>query len=271
MIDQPDLDKGETAVRAALRRLGARPAGHAAEDEPQRAPAPVPAVAIPPRPAHPPTIPAPAPGPHPGDRLPEWWRQDKPPLGEPPAAPAAPAAPQPAPGDAPADQPAAPRLNLVEKTDDEPDADEADTDDETVGERPHRKWATRLRRPDREPTRPRFATATPFVRPEKRSLAELVGAIPPHKKWALYAGSGLAAGWFFGIPQFFTDVTASVAQHEGTWRNSPDVYFWAVAAAVAVGLDRATRRSWFLIAWATRGLTVCIAIGALLYGNPIQT
>jgi hypothetical protein len=104
---------------------------------------------------------------------------------------------------------------------------------------------------------------------EKRSLAELIGTIPAHRKWVLYAASGVTAGWYFGIPQFARDATASVAQHGGPLRDNPDVYFWGVAAVVALSLDRATRRSWFLIAWATRGLTVSLVVGALLYGNPI--
>lgn len=44
-------DEGETKVRAALHRLGARPAGHVPADDAEQQPAPV-AVVIPPRPEH---------------------------------------------------------------------------------------------------------------------------------------------------------------------------------------------------------------------------
>ncbi|KUN32490.1 hypothetical protein AQJ11_02900 [Streptomyces corchorusii] len=281
MTDHTDLDQGETAVRAMLRKLGARPAGHAAADDEQ--PAPAPAVVIPPRPDYAPHVPVPAPRRGSG-RLPDWWAKDKPQLGDEPA-PLAPAAEEPAtddqPDQEPAEQPAPrpqPRLRTVEKPaapDDElGEEDEEDPGDydQPVEEKRRTKWVARVRRPDREPTRPPFGTAAPlYYQREKKSLAELVREIPAHRKWLLYAGSGFAAGWYFHIPQFVRDATASVAQHGGPLRDNPDVYFWGVAAAVALSLDRATRRSWFLIAWATRGLTVCFVVGALLYGNAIQT
>ncbi|MER7477365.1 hypothetical protein ABTX60_06880 [Streptomyces sp. NPDC126510] len=79
-------DENETAVRATLLRLGARPAGHApvdAEQQPApavgRQPAPV-AVVVPPRPEHPPIIPAPARRQGSQPRVPDWWIDDKPAL-----------------------------------------------------------------------------------------------------------------------------------------------------------------------------------------------
>ncbi|PWI05505.1 hypothetical protein DIZ27_38905 [Streptomyces sp. NWU339] len=290
MTDQHALDQDETAVRAMLRKLGARPAGHAVDGEEQPAPA---AVAVPPRPDYAPDVPAPGPPGSSAPRVPDWWEKDKPPLDAEPTA-AAPAAEEPATGEDPADQPEnaerdqepaeqptrrpRPRMSKVEKrarADDpddlgEEDGENPEDDDQAVGERKPGKWATQLRRPHRETTRPPFATAVPLYRDvEKRSLAEMVHAIPAHKKWLLYAGSGFATGWYFGIPQFARDATASVAQHSGPLQDNPDIYFWGIAAVVAISLDRATRRSWFLIAWATRGLTVCIALGALLYGNDL--
>ncbi|MER6632248.1 hypothetical protein ABT301_29210 [Streptomyces sp. NPDC000987] len=274
---QPDAD--ENAVRDTLRKLGVRPASHAPDDQ-----QPAPAVVIPPRPDYVPDVPAP--GPRRGSgRLPDWWAKDKPQLGDEPAS-TAPAPEDTATGAQPDDaehdqepdeQPAPePRRRRVEKradADDQGEEDEEDTedDDQPVGERPRGTWVARLRRPDREPTRPPFATAVHlYHQREKKSLAELVREIKPHRKWLLYAGSGFAAGWYFGIPQFVEAATASVAHHPGALRDNPDVYFWGVVGLVAVSLDRATRRSWFLIAWITRGLTVCLVVGAVLYGNPIE-
>ncbi|CAM5480351.1 MULTISPECIES: hypothetical protein [Streptomyces] len=279
MTDQTQPDQNESAVRATLRARGVRPAGHAAEEEPQ----PAPAVVIPPRPDYAPDVPAPAPRRGSG-RLPDWWAKDKPQLGDEPAPPAL-AAEEPATDDQPdqeepAEQPAPPprpRPRPVEKQaapDDEPgeeDKDEPSDYDEPVGERRRGKWIARVRRPDREPTRPPFATPVPlYHQREKKSLGELVREIKPHRKWLLFAGSGFVAGWYFGIPQFVEAATASVAHHPGRLQDNPDVYFWGVIAIVAVSLDRATRRSWFLIAWTTRALTVCLVVGAFLYGNPIE-
>ncbi|MFE2424981.1 hypothetical protein [Streptomyces hokutonensis] len=272
----------EAAVRTALRKLGVRPAGHAADDE---EPQPAPAAEIPPMPDYQPDVGGPGTRRASVPRLPDWWSTRKPDLdtgdvqeddgpGEEPA---------PAEADDDADEastPRRPRLRMVRKDSDPGDVDEpddlgedhgedAEEDDEPAGEERRGKWTARLRRPDREPTRPPFATPVPLHRSvEKRSLAELIGAIPKHRKWVLYAGSGFAAGWYFGIPQFARDATASVAQHSGPLQDNPDVYFWGVAAVIALSLDRATRRSWFLIAWATRGLTVSLIVGALLYGKP---
>ncbi|MEU2265000.1 hypothetical protein ABZ568_00800 [Streptomyces olindensis] len=79
-------DENETAVRARLLKLGARPAGHApvdAEQQPAPAagqrPAPV-AVVVPPRPEHPPTIPAPTRRRGSQPRVPDWWSDEKPAL-----------------------------------------------------------------------------------------------------------------------------------------------------------------------------------------------
>lgn len=73
----------------------------------------------------------------------------------------------------------------------------------------------------------------------------------------------------FGIPQFAHDVTRSVAESPFALRDNPDAYFWAVGAVLVLSLDRATRNWWLLVAWATRGLTTSVVIGALLHGNPI--
>ncbi|MFE3033049.1 hypothetical protein ACFXKY_15565 [Streptomyces canus] len=279
-MSEPD---DEAAVRTALRKLGVRPAGHAADDEePQPAPA-----GIPPMPGYKPNVGGPDMRRAIVPRLPDWWSTRKPELppvdvvqeeddpGEEPATGEA---------DDAADEastPRRPRLRRVRKDPSIGDVDELDDlgeergedneeDDEQAGEGRRGRWTARLRRPDREPTRPPFATPVPLHRTvEKRSLAELIGAIPAHRKWVLYAGTGFAAGWYFGIPQFTRDATAHVAQHDGRLQDNPDVYFWGIAAVIVLSLDRATRRSWFLIAWATRGLTVSLVVGALLYGNPI--
>ncbi|MFF5019096.1 hypothetical protein [Streptomyces sp. NPDC001165] len=253
MSDNTQPDAGENATRAALRRLGARPVGHADDEDdeqPTPPPAPVPTGA----------------GRRGAPRLPHWWSTHRRPIvsdddgdGQTPP-PAGPPAPAPKPQQAPADP-----------YDDEDDYDEP----EDAGEgQPPRKRFPRLRRSHgqrTEPTRPPFATAVPlYGAPEKKSLAELVREIKPHQKWLLFAGTGFGTGWYFGIPQFVTAATASVAHHGGRLQDNPDVYFWGVAALIVISLDRATRRSWFVLAWLTRALTVCVVVGAVLYGNPIE-
>ncbi|WP_329253464.1 hypothetical protein [Streptomyces canus] len=64
-------DEGETKVRAALHRLGARPAGHAPAGDAERQPAPVPV-----RPEYKLTVPGPRRASAP--RLPDWWSDRKP-------------------------------------------------------------------------------------------------------------------------------------------------------------------------------------------------
>ncbi|MDQ0762047.1 hypothetical protein [Streptomyces canus] len=269
-------DEGETKVRAALHRLGARSAGHAPAGDAERQPAPVPV-----RPEYEPTVPGPRRACAP--RLPDWWNARKPELetddaqeddeqGESPAS-----VEQHDDGDDLAEG-RRPRLRKVSKQPDADDIDEpddlgeedAEAVDEDAGEGQPRKRAARWRRSHGETTRPPFATAVPLYREaEKVSLAELIRHVPAHKKWLLYIGTGFGAGWYFGVPQFVRDATASVAQHEGRLQDNPDVYFWGVVALVVISLDRRARHSWFLIAWVTRGLTVCLILGALLYGNPL--
>ncbi|MGW4731785.1 hypothetical protein ACWEQC_21925 [Streptomyces shenzhenensis] len=287
MTDHIAPGDDETAVRTMLRRLGVRPAGHDAE---QRA---APAVAeIPPMPDYPPTVTVPGPRRASVPRFPDWWDDRKPELGADDQDSDEPgeesAAVEQHDGDdqdgEPVEQPARRLRGRLRKVVTRPKADDGDEPDdlgeddeedpvegdEDAGEGQPQKRSARRRRPRGEPTRPPFATAVPLYRqPEKKSLIELAREIPVHKKWLLYIGSGFAAGWYFGVPQFVREATASVAQHEGKLRDNPDVYFWGVVALAVVAFDRATRRSWFLIAWATRGLTVCLVLGALLYGNDL--
>ncbi|MFB0617273.1 hypothetical protein [Streptomyces sp. AGS-58] len=291
-----DLDQRETALRAALRRLGVRPAGHAPEaDDGQGVDAVTPAPStVPPRPDYAPTVGKPGPPRGGAPRLPDWRDPNK------PALDAGDDAPEPAAAVATADSddgPAGPPGTEDEPTEEsarrrpsppragkepraghtgdpteqgEDDGEDTGEDDQAAGEGPQQGRIGRWLRSRGETTRPSFATPAPqYHEPEKKSLAELVRELPPHKKWLLFAGSGFAAGWYFGIPQAARDATASIARHPGRLQDNPDAYFWGFVALVVVSLDRVTRRSWIGIAWTTRALTVSLVVGAWLHGNPL--
>ncbi|MEH0579046.1 MULTISPECIES: hypothetical protein [Streptomyces] len=296
MTEHLEPDDDETAVRTALLRLGVRPAGHATDDDSkgEQQPAP-PAVQVPPMPDYEPAVMVPGPRRGSAPRLPDWWKARKPALDEPAPPPGDDAEDGEDQGEKPAlaehgddeaeddqaaEQPArrrGPRLRKVEKRPDSDDADDLGEEDEEepadgdedAGERQPAKRARRWRRSPAGSVRPPFtAPGIPlYTQPERKSLAEAIREIPPHLKWIAYTSSGFATGWYFGIPQFVTAATASIAQHPGRIQDNPDAYFFGALALAVLLANRATRRSWWLLVWVTHGLTWCLIIGTLLYGN----
>lgn len=294
MTDRIEPDEDETAVRTMLRRLGVRPAGHDVDDAEQQ-PA---AVAAPPKPE--PAVTVPGPRRASALRLPDWWNEKKPALGaddEPSAAPAGDAEDGDEPGeepdldehddeqdDAPAEQPARRRrprlLNVVKRphADDgdgqaEEDEEEPADGDEDAGEEQPAKRAGRSRPSGGGSARPPFATpafpTATATEKERKSLVQAVREVSPEAKFLIYHGTGLGAGWFFGIPQYVHDVTRSIAESPLALRDNPDAYFWGVGAALLLAVDRATRKWVMLVHWAVRGVTTSAVIGAALHGNPI--
>lgn len=291
-------DEGETKVRAALHRLGARPAGHAPADHAEQQPAPV-AVVIPPRPEYQPTVGVPGPRRVLAPRLPDWRDLHKPELDvvddEPEDADDASEDVE----DEPEEQPAESRrrrlLRLVKG--------ERDVSDDGAEQRP-----PQLRKVSKEPAadqgeepeddgeedldevrrvgegrggkgrvtvpsgyrRPRFTTpAIPRPEKERKSFAQAWREIDPATKWGLYHVSGLVGGLAFGVVSFATDVTRSVAESPLPLGENPDAYFWTAGAVLVLAVDRVTRRWAWLVGWCTRGVTTSLIVGALLHGNTV--
>lgn len=288
MTDHIEPDD-ETTVRTALRRLGVRPAGHAADDDHEQQLA---AVAAPSMPEHDPTPAVPRPRRSGPPRMPEWWEERKPQLvlvddeRE-----------EPDPGEQhddaadgqdeePAEQSARRRQPRLQKVAKRRHADDVDADDlgeedeeepgedvEDTGEGQPAKRARRWRPSGGGSSRPPFATpvfpSTTGQAKDRKSLVQAAREMPPESKWLIYHATGLGAGFFFGIPQYVRDVTRSVADSPLKLRDNPDAYFWGVGAVLLLALDRVTRRWSLVVHWAARGLTTSAVIGAALHGNPI--
>lgn len=278
-------DENETALRNRLRHLGVRPAGHSADRaEPQSAPAAT--ITIPPPPDYPPTAAAP-PEPEPAEdtprrplyaRLPDWRTPNKPHLGA--TAPGEDTdaekddQPRPALRKAAGPSPVANISKTTDAEDDTEDDDLEDEDEEEAGEEPRKtrlpSWITRRG----ESTRPSFAApAFPSTTgdKERKSLVQAARELSPEAKWLIYHATGLAAGLYFGVPQYALDLTASVARSYPAMRDNIDSSFWIVGGLVVLVLDRVTRGWVWPVAWAARGVTTSVVLGALLYGNPIPS
>ncbi|MEU0060733.1 hypothetical protein [Streptomyces sp. NPDC006334] len=290
MTDHIEPDD-ETAVRTALRRLGVRPAGHAAADVDQQ-----PAVAASPAPEHASAPAVAGPRRSGAPRMPHWWEERKPRLvlvdDEYAATP--PADEEPGPGEQyddlgeidqeTAEQPARHSRPHQRKTAKRPDAGEDDDlreedeeepgeDEENAGEgqptKRTRRWWSSGGGSSRPPfATPAFPSATGQAE-ERKSLVQATREMPPEAKWLMYHTTGLGAGLFFGIPQHARDVTRSIADSPLALRDNPDAYFWGVGAVLVLALDRMTRRWSVLVHWVARGVTTSVIIGAALHGNPI--
>ncbi|GGZ73038.1 hypothetical protein ACFOOM_01130 [Streptomyces echinoruber] len=294
----------EAEARAALLRLGARPAGHALTDDvDDQAAAPAAPAAVPPMPDRPPTVGVPGPRRDGAPRLPDWWNSHKPELSVVDEQPE-PAADTDEHDDA-GDEPAAPesrrhrvlRILKGERAADSSERDDEDEDEirETGGRRP------RLRRVSKEPAadqgeesgeyddeirpagegrgrwrrpaatsgyeRPRFSTPVfPRAGRERKSFAQAWREVDPATKWGLYHLTGLAGGLMLGVVGYATDVTASLAESPLPLRDNPAAYFWGAGAVLVVAVDRVTRRWFWLIGWCTRAVTTSVVVGAVLHG-----
>lgn len=285
-------DEKETAVRAALLKLGARPAGHAPVDDTELRTAPAAvhrrapvAVVVPPRPEHPPTIPAPGPRRASQPRMPDWWDENKPALADVDDEQPGQQDPRQDDGD-PVEADSRFRLLKVlkdgraarreQQTDDqdddqdeEPEEDDGEGADEVrrVGEGRGR----RFRLPVKEASqRPRFSTPVfPREEKERKSLAQAWRETRPETKFAAYNLTGLAGGLLFGVVGYATEVTRSVADSPLPLRDNADAYFWGAGAVLVLAADRATRKWPWLVGWCTRGITVSVLVGAVLHGNTV--
>ncbi|MGW6416319.1 hypothetical protein [Streptomyces sp. NPDC055055] len=101
----------------------------------------------------------------------------------------------------------------------------------------------------------------------KKSLVEAWTGMPQKTRHLLYNGTALGAGFYLGVPQFWTEEVAYLVATYDSW-TAFYVCIWYGVAAALILLDHRTR-TWFpLFSWATRIPTVSMIVGALLYGTP---
>lgn len=102
---------------------------------------------------------------------------------------------------------------------------------------------------------------------QKKSLIDAWTGMPKKTRHLLYNGTALAAGYYLGVPQFFTDEVAYLVTAYGSWTDFYVCIWYGVAVGIWV-LDFRTR-GWFpVFSWATRIPLVSMIVGVLLYGNP---
>lgn len=101
----------------------------------------------------------------------------------------------------------------------------------------------------------------------KKSGIEAWTGLPKKTRHLLYNGTALGAGFWIGVPQFFTAEVAYLVDTYGSWTDFYVCIWYGVAAGIWV-IDYRTR-NWFPpFALAARIPLVSMIVGVLLYGNP---
>ncbi|MDI9836250.1 hypothetical protein [Streptomyces sp. KAU_LT] len=254
----------EDRIREELRRRGVGPGG--------------PASSPPPMPPHPPAIPPqpaaedadPQPGEQPqqaapiravNDRLTPWWEKDKSELSaqEPAPAPAA-DVDEPDAQDEEQQEPAERgprrsrrRVSKRPAKDDPKAADDAEEQDEESEEEGPRWSRPAMGRPPGLPAR-------------RHNLFTWWRGMEPHTKWLLYHGTGLGAGLYFGVPawgyeghRFIVNPRAGEFEVWSTWG----------LLALLLMADYRVRNLFPPLAWAVRGVSTSVLVGAAWYGTPL--
>jgi hypothetical protein len=117
--------------------------------------------------------------------------------------------------------------------------------------------------------------ATGYTRPvygktpdeRRKSLIEAWTGMSRKTRHLLYNGAALGAGFYLGVPQFFTAEVAYLVKTYDSWTDFYVCVWYGVAVAIWA-LDYRTR-NWFpLFALATRVPLVSMIVGVLLYGTP---
>ncbi|QKW06982.1 hypothetical protein HUT18_11800 [Streptomyces sp. NA04227] len=260
---------------------------HAPKNDDAGQPDPAPDMADTNAPDSPDTAPASAdtvPDPRSGAaRLPDWWSLKKPPLdaGEPPV-PGTSTTKDEGGGEATAtkncDHPTPHAVHsqttgevvaywcqecaMQLEAPDGSDEDEAE-DGSAIPAWLRKKWRRKHTGPPRVYQRPAYLDSKPAP---KQSLIQWWLGLEAPKRWALYNGTALAAGFFFGIPQYFTAETAYLVHTYGSWTDRHVCLWYGVAVGVWA-LDNRTR-GWFpLFALAGRIPLISMVVGTLLYGS----
>lgn len=101
----------------------------------------------------------------------------------------------------------------------------------------------------------------------KKSLVEAWTGMSRKTRHLLYNGAALGAGFYLGVPQFFTAEVAYLVNTYDSWTDFYVCVWYGVALGIWA-LDYRTR-NWFpLFALAARVPLVSMIVGVLLYGNP---
>ncbi|MFD5570412.1 hypothetical protein [Streptomyces cadmiisoli] len=230
-----------------------------------------PAPSPPPLPSHPPAIPSQPDadaGQEPGeekskqaapvralnDRLVEWWRADKP------------GALDPDTEDDDEDdeddeeQPAAhgprPSRRRVSKRSAKDDGD--DEPDEKDGTGRKSKGGPRWSRP--------VLGRPPGLPAEKHNLFTWYRGMEPHTRWLIYHGTGLGAGFYFGVTVYGYEGHRFIATHPA---GDPEALAtWGLLGGLLMA-DYHVRNLFPLLAWAVRALSTSVTVGALWYSAPL--
>lgn len=157
---------------------------------------------------------------------------------------------------------------LTDVTDEDGDGEEADDDGQTVDKVPptiRQRWSQSIRGTgSKSYSRPVYGKDSAE---RKKSLIEVWGQMPRKTRHLLYNGTALGAGFYMGVPQFFTAEVAYLVDAYGSWTDFYVCIWYGVAAGIWA-LNYRTR-GWFpIFAWLTRIPLVSMIVGALLYGTP---
>lgn len=224
-----------------------------------------------------------------GNRLPDWWQEKKALLTGPAPQAAEPeekvytpiyieAETRPAPdwadlSDEPWEPPepvVTPTVTQAVKADDAEEEEDADQRDDTDGEGDatvsfrDRVKAARTALEGRS-ERPGFATPlTSKIAKGKVSPFQWYRSLRPEVKWAAYQGSGIVAGWHFGLIDYAFDVTQYIEQYKDPTNATVTAVFFGGAFLAWLVLDRRVRKWFWPIAWAVRAVTASAVLGIVL-------
>ncbi|MGX1301390.1 hypothetical protein RKD35_002878 [Streptomyces albogriseolus] len=262
-------EEAEARIRQELHRRNIGPGG--------------PASSPPPLPPHPPRVPVQpdaadvdqepgeeepeqaAPAKALNDRLVDWWSSHKPHLADRDETPD-PDDDEPDDGDE--EKPAAggpsPNRRRVSKDDGEPD-DAEDGDETEAAEDKSGKG-----KKGKDPNEPRWSRPAlgrpPGLPSKKHNVLTWWRGMAPHNKWLLYHGTGLGAGLYFGVPawgyeghRFIVDPRAGEFEVWSTWG----------LLALLLMADYRVRNLFPPLAWAVRGVSTSVLVGAAWYGTPL--
>lgn len=151
----------------------------------------------------------------------------------------------------------------------EPDdgqGDDQEPEDEGEEEVKARRLA-RLTPTFRQAVTPGYRPAPYEVRPAPRqTITDWWYGLDAIRRWMLYNGAALAAGFALHLPQYVTSRTAYLVAVHHSWSDKHLVFCYLVVAAVWL-LDHSTRRWPFLVALILRVPLISLVIGVLLYGR----
>ncbi|MEW2631626.1 hypothetical protein AB0903_08195 [Streptomyces sp. NPDC048389] len=158
--------------------------------------------------------------------------------------------------------------DVTEADGEDGDGGEADEDGQPVDKVPpsiRKRWGQGLRgNGGKSYSRPVYGKDSAE---RKKALIEVWSGMSRKQRHLLYNGTALGAGFYMGVPQFFTAEVAYLVDTYGSWTDFYVCIWYGVAVGIWV-LDYRTR-GWFpVFSWLTRIPLVSMIVGALLYGNP---